>query len=194
MTAHGLKLCGYTGLLTDARGQFVANFAEPHHHKRIPAKIVSLFREPTDISGQLLEFYSEIFSALEIELRELDFTGPIGIDALVYRTENGAMKLKPIVEINPRYTMGRVLVELMRQTFQNSFGSFRLVNAAQSRAEGFENFADYAQMLAGKFPLQFEGEPLPRIRAGALCLNDPATAQVCLAVFQVSRHAPEIFA
>jgi hypothetical protein len=189
MTANGLKLCGYTGLQCDARGQFVANFAESHHHKRIPAKIISLFAEPKDISNRLLEFYGEVFSALEIELRKLDFTGPIGIDAFVYRAENGAVKLKPIVEINPRYTMGRVLVELMRQTFQNSLGSFRLVNAAQLRAGGFENFPAYAQMLAEKFPLQLEGEPLPRIRAGALCLNDPATAQVCLAVFQVSRTA-----
>ncbi|HEY5346433.1 MAG TPA: DUF455 family protein, partial [Verrucomicrobiae bacterium] len=194
MSASGLKLCGYTGLLTDARGQFVANFAESHHHKRIPAKIVSLFAEPVDISNRLLEFYGELFERLEIELRQIDFIGPIGIDAFVYRTESGVMKLKPIVEINPRYTMGRVLVELMRQTFQNSFGTFRLVNAAQLRAEGFENFPAYAQMLAEKFPLQFEGEPLPRIRAGALCLNDPATAQVCLAVFQVSRRTPEIFA
>ena len=192
MTANGLKLCGYTGLQCDARGQFVANFAESHHHKRIPAKIVSLFREPADISNRLLEFYGEVFAALEIELRKIDFTGPIGIDAFVYRAENGTVKLKPVVEINPRYTMGRVLVELMRQTFQNSFGSFRLVNAAQLRAEGFENFPAYAQMLAEKFPLQLEGEPLPRIREGALCLNDPATAQVCLAVFQVSRRAPEI--
>jgi len=189
MTAHGLKLCGYTGLQTDARGQFVANFAESHHHKRIPAKIVSLFAEPKDISNRLLEFYGEIFTRLEVELRQVDFTGPIGIDAFVYRTENGMVKLKPIVEINPRHTMGRVLVELMRQAFQNSFGIFRLVNAAQLRAEGFENFPAYAQMLAEKFPLQLEGEPLPRIRAGALCLNDPATAQVCLAVFQASRTA-----
>ena len=54
MTAHGLKLCGYTGLLNDARGQFQANFAEPHHHKRIPSKIISLFREPANISNRLL--------------------------------------------------------------------------------------------------------------------------------------------
>ena len=194
MTANGLKLYGYTGLQCDARGQFVANFAESHHHKRIPAKIISRFTEPKDISNQLLEFYGEVFAALEIELRKIDFTGPIGIDAFVYRTENGAVKLKPIVEINPRYTMGRVLVELMRQTFQNSFGTFRLVNAAQLRAEGFDNFPAYAKMLAEKFPLELEGEPLPRIRAGALCLNDPATAQVCLAVFQVSRRALEVFA
>ncbi|HEY5040932.1 MAG TPA: DUF455 family protein [Verrucomicrobiae bacterium] len=187
MAANGLKLCGYTGLLNDARGQFVANFAEPHHHKRIPAKIVSLFREPADISRRLLDFYGEVFTRLAAELRAVDFTGPIGIDAFVYREMNGAVKLKPIVEINPRYTMGRVLVELMRQTCQGSSGLFRLVNRAALRAGGFENFPDYARSLAEKFPLKLEGEPVPRIREGVLCLNDPATAQACLAVFQVAR-------
>ena len=189
MTAAGLKLCGYTGLLNDARGQFVANFAESHHHQRIPAKVISRLAAPANISHQLLEFYGEIFAAREAELRRADFTGPIGIDAFIYRDAGGAVKLKPIVEINPRYTMGRVLVELMRQTVQNSFGTFRLVNAAQLRAEGFNNFLDYARSLAEKFPLELAGEPLPRLRSGALCLNDPAAAQVCLAVFQVARSA-----
>jgi uncharacterized ferritin-like protein (DUF455 family) len=187
MSAGGLKLCGYTGLLNDARGQFQANFAEPHHHKRIPARVVMLFREPKDISTRLLEFFGDIFAALEVELRRVDFTGPIGIDAFIYRDAAGAVKLKPVVEINPRYTMGRVLVELMRQTCQNTFGSFRLVNAAQLRAEGFENFPSYARSLAEKFPLQLDGEPLPRLREGALCLNDPASALAVLAVFQASR-------
>ncbi|MEI8291976.1 MAG: hypothetical protein WCH99_21100, partial [Verrucomicrobiota bacterium] len=189
MTATGLKLCGYTGLLNDTRGQFIANFAEPHHHKRIPARVVSLFREPKDISSRLLELYGGIFAALEAELRRADFSGPIGIDAFVYHDAHGALKLKPVVEINPRYTMGRVLVELMRQTSQNSFGSYRLVNAAQLNEEGFESFPDYALSLAKKFPLEIETKPIPRIREGALCLNDPATARICLAVFQVDRTA-----
>ncbi len=187
MTAHGLKLCGYTGLLNDARGQFQANFAEPHHHQRIPAKIISHFREPANISHRLLEFYAEIFAALEAELRRADFTGPVGIDAFVYRTADGAMKLKPVVEINPRYTMGRVLVELMRQTCQNCFGVFRLVNVAQLRAAGFEDFPGYARRLEQTYPLQLEGEPVSRIREGALCLNEPSSARAVLAVFQVSR-------
>ncbi len=189
MSATGLKLCGYTGLLNDPRGQFMANFAESHHHKRIPVKVISLFDAPPDISQQMLDFYGEIFSALEAELRRADFTGPMGIDAFVYRDASGATKLKPIVEINPRHTMGRVLVELMRQTCQASFGHFQLVNPAQLRAAGFENFSTYAQMLAEKFPLQLEGDTVPHIREGALCLNDPATAQVCLAVFKVARDA-----
>jgi uncharacterized ferritin-like protein (DUF455 family) len=187
MSAGGLKLCGYTGLLNDARGQFQANFAEPHHHKRIPARVVALFCEPKDISTRLLELFGKIYAALEAELRRVDFTGPIGIDAFIYRDAAGTTKLKPIVEINPRYTMGRVLVELMRQSCQNTFGLFRLVNAAQLRAEGYENFPGYARSLAEKFPLQPEGDLAPRIREGVLCLNDPAQAEAVLAVFQVSR-------
>ena len=191
MGERGLKLCGYTGLLNDARGQFIANFAEAHHHKRIPAKVISQFNAPVDVSGQLLQFYGEVFAALEKELASRHFTGPIGIDAFVYRADDGTAKLKPIVEINPRYTMGRVLVELMRQAGQNSFGRFQLVNPAQLRAAGLENFPAYAQMLAEKFPLQLEGEPIPKIRSGAICLNDPAKAQACLAIFQVWRTAQD---
>jgi uncharacterized ferritin-like protein (DUF455 family) len=188
MTGRGLKLCGFTGLHCDARGQFIANFAEPHFHKRIPAKVISQFQAAADISGLLLEFYDELFARLETELAAASFVGPLGIDAFVYRDAAGAVKLKPVVEINPRHTMGRVLVELMRQTCQNCHGSFRLVNTAQLRAEGFEHFPAFAKSLVEKFPPQLEGQP-PRLRSGTLCLNDPATAQVCLAVFQVGRAA-----
>ena len=55
------------------------------------------------------------------------------------------------------------------------------------RAEGFEDFPAFARSLTGSHPLRLEGEPTPKIREGALCLNDPAAAQVCLAMFQVSR-------
>ena len=188
MDGSGLKLCGFTGLVNDARGQFVANYAEPHHHKKIPAKIISHFRAAADISGALLALFQFIFEELAVKLRAVDFTGPLGLDAFIYRDAAGRVKLKPVVEINPRYTMGRVLVELMRQTSQNCFGSFRLVNAAQLRAAGFENFSSYAKSLAAQFPRQLEREPATRIRSGIFCLNDPLTAQVCLAIFGVGKN------
>jgi hypothetical protein len=129
--------------------------------------------------------YAEIFVRLEAELRAVQFSGPLGVDAFVYRDADSGVKLKPIVEINPRYTMGRVLVELMRQTCQNCAGAFRLVNAAQLRDEGFGDFPAYAEALEKRFPLRLETEPVPRIREGALCLNDPARVGSCLAVFEV---------
>lgn len=187
MTPAGLKLCGYTGLFNDARGQFIGNWAEPHFHTRIPAKVVALFPGTSDISRRILQLYAEIFTLLAAELRRADYLGPLGIDAFVYRDATGVPRLKPIVEINPRYTMGRLTVELMRQTCQGSSGWFRLLNRAQLRDEGTTYFVSHAQRLTKQFPLRVEGEPTPRIREGALCLNDPAQAQVCLAVFEVRR-------
>ncbi len=186
MTERGLKLCGFTGLINDARGQFIANFAEPHHHRRIPAKVMAWFNVPADLSGRLLELYREIMATLESEFRAAGFTGPAGIDAFVYRDAQGAVRLKPIVEINPRYTMGRVLVELMRQACQNSSGSFQLMNRVRLRGMGLADFPSYARRLAQQFPLRLDGDPAPRIREGALCLNEPDRAQACLAVFQVT--------
>jgi hypothetical protein len=192
MGPQHLKLVGYTGLINDAKGQFQGNWAEPNFARRVPAGVSALFGGVKDISGRLQRLYAEIFSLLEKELREAGLVGPIGIDAFVYRTATGEHRLKPIVEINPRYTMGRLTLELMKQTCPGSHGVFRLVNQAQLRAGGFADFSSYADSLTKRFPLRLEGEPMPKIREGAICLNEPAQAQVCLATFVVSRDAPEL--
>ncbi len=192
MTGDGLKLCGYTGLLNDAKGQFLGNWAEPKFERKLPAAVTSLldFRPAPGNRAQIL--FARLFAALEAELRAVNFIGPLGIDAFIYRTATGERRLKPVVEINPRYTMGRVTVELMKRAAQGSFGLFRLINRTQLRAEGCEDFVSFATQLTSKFPLQFTSEPARRISEGAVCLNDPAQAQVCLAVFQVFRHAPAL--
>jgi hypothetical protein len=143
---------------------------------------VALFREPPDISRRLLLLYADLFALLEAELRRADYLGPLGIDAFVYRDAAGLPRLKAIVEINPRYTMCRVTVELMRQTCQGSFGLFRLVSRSW---RGQASTISPPTLVGERFPLHLEGEPLRRIREGALCLNDPARAQACLATFQV---------
>ncbi|MEI6391314.1 MAG: hypothetical protein WCT12_09425 [Verrucomicrobiota bacterium] len=192
MGPRSIKLCGYTGLINDRKGQFQANWAAANHDRRLPANVAALFGEPADISGRIQRLYGEIFSLLETELQHAGFVGPVGIDAFVYRTDQGGCRLKPVVEINPRYTMGRLTVELMKQTCPGSCGLFRLVTRAQARADGFADFAAYARFLSERFPMQLEGEPVPKIREGVLCLNDPAPAQVCLATFQVSRTLNQI--
>jgi hypothetical protein len=189
MSDEGIKLCGYTGLLNDARGQFQANVALPGHQKKIPANLIALFDELPDIAQRLHALYAEIFNLLEEELRRAKFLGPIGIDAFAYRDAVGKIRLKPIVEINPRYTMGRVTVELMKHVAPGSRGEFRLIGLKQVIAEGFADFPAYVWELSQRRPIRLKGEPSPRIREGAICLNDPARAQVCLAVFQVHHAA-----
>jgi uncharacterized ferritin-like protein (DUF455 family) len=193
MTSDGLKLCGYTGLINNAKGQFQANVAMPGHQKKIPSNLIALFPEPPDIAQRLHALYADIFALLEEELRRANYIGPVGIDAFAYRDAEGKIRLKPVVEINPRYTMGRLTVELMKHAAPGSRGLFRLISRKQALAEGFEDIVVCARALSERFPIQLKGEPSPRISEGAICLNDPAQAQVCLAVFQVT-HATGNFA
>jgi uncharacterized ferritin-like protein (DUF455 family) len=189
MTEGGLRLCGYTGLINDARGQFQGNTAAPGFAKKIPVSVLACFPETPDIASQGHALYAEIFAQLETHLQLAGYLGPLGIDAFVYRADDGSCRLKPVVEINPRYTMGRLTIELMRQTGQRSHGLFQLVNLATLRAQACESFVAYARARQHQFPLRLtEGSP-PRIVEGALCLNDPARAQTVLATLLVTRHA-----
>jgi len=186
MGPDGLRLCGYTGLINDRKGQFLANWAEADYSHSLPAKVAALFHAPQDMAKRLDHLYGVIFSMLETELQHAGFAGPVSIDAFVYRTSQGDYRLKPVVEINPRYTMGRLTVELMKHACPGSCGLFRLVTQAQARAEGFANLSSYARSLGERPGARFEGEPAPKIRQGAFCLNDPEQARVCLATFEVS--------
>jgi hypothetical protein len=185
MGPRGLELCGYTGLINDGKGQFLANWAEADYTRRLPARVATLFQAQADIPRCLQRLYGEVSALLEAELQSVGFVGPVSIDALVYRTPRGDYRLKPVVEINPRYTMGRLTVELMKHTCPGSCGLFRLVTRVQARAEGFADLSSYAGSLGERFALRLEGEPVPKIRQGALCLNDPGQAQVCIATFEI---------
>jgi hypothetical protein len=187
MSGDALRLRGFTGLVTDRKGQFQANWAAPDFARRVPGAVTALFRDMPGLAPRMQILFTAIFAALEPALRAAGHAGPVGIDAFVYRAADGTPRLKPVVEINPRHTMGRLTVELMRHVAPGSHGLFRLVSRKMALAGGCENFPDYARRLATKFPLALEGEPVPKIRAGAVCLNDPATAEACLAIFQVAR-------
>ena len=185
MTPAGLKLCGYTGLINDSKGQFQANWAEPKHHRSFPATVLSSLGVTPRAGNEIQLFFAELFASLERELRLVDFLGPLGIDCFVYRDVSGAMRLKPVVEINPRYTMGRLTVELMKNVYQGCYGLFRLVNRPALKSEGCNDFQSFAAKLREKFPVVLEGSTHPRIREGFVCLTDPEQAEVCLATFQV---------
>jgi hypothetical protein len=86
--------------------------------------------------------------------------------------------------------MGRLTLELMRVVAPGSHGLFRLVNRAQLKAGGFASFAEYARERVASRPGCRVGAPEPRLREGVVCLNDPARAQACLAVLEVTREAP----
>jgi uncharacterized ferritin-like protein (DUF455 family) len=183
----GLRLVGYTGMCVDARGQFLGNWAETQHGRRPPDLAVRALGIQRDAAARLHGIFQALLEPLASSLAEVGFHGPLGMDAFVYRDPVRGCLLKPVVEINPRYTMGRLTLELMAGTASGSHGRLRILNRTMVRAAGFPDFPAYAQDLRSRFPLQFRGDPVPRISSGVLCLNDPMCAKACLATFEVWR-------
>jgi hypothetical protein len=179
-------------LISDHRGQFRGNWAASNCARQIPSWVIALLREPRDVFCRLERLYAAIRAMLEDELRAAGYTGPLGIDAFVYRGADGRCRVKPIVEVNPRYTMGRLTLELMRRTSPGTHGLLRLVNPATARREGEPDLASFAQSLSRRHPLRTEGHPVPQLREGSLCLNDPACAQGWLATFQAARRLDDL--
>lgn len=190
MGAAGLKLEGFTGLRNDLKGQFQSNWTGPRSHRKPPAELFEHLPETGPAHGRINRLYAALIALLEPRLREWGFSGPLGIDAFVYRHPDGRCRLKPVVEINPRYTMGRLTLELMRQVAPGRSGVFRLVSRATATAAGCPGFTEYARCITGRFPLEMGGEPVERIRSGVLCLNDPSLATACLAVLHVGPQTP----
>ena len=56
------------------------------------------------------------------ELKKLNYHGPVGIDAILYKDDKGDIFLKPIVEINLRFTMGNIALQLQKFLKKGSVG------------------------------------------------------------------------
>jgi hypothetical protein len=69
----------------------------------------------------------EVAVKLEAGLREAGYTGAVGVDALVYRERGtGTLRVRDVVEVNPRYTMGRVALELGKRVAPGRWCRFAL--------------------------------------------------------------------
>jgi uncharacterized ferritin-like protein (DUF455 family) len=182
MRSDGLRLLGFTGLLADGRGQYLGNWVEPHPGRPPAAVLRNL---PPGAGRDLSLWLERLRARLETWLHSERFVGPIGIDAFLYRDPVGALRVKPIVEINPRMTFGRLALELMRYTHSGTHGRLRLVSRRQVEREGFSDFQSWVRTMIESHPLRFAGEPVPRIQSGVVCLNDPGMVQGVLAIFEV---------
>ncbi|MCB9779362.1 MAG: DUF455 family protein [Alphaproteobacteria bacterium] len=102
----------------------------------------------------------------------LPFDGPIGVDLLVGRHDD-RLVLHPLVELNPRYTMGRLALALRPRIAPASSAWLSLVRDP------------------GDAPLEVPArDELGRLAAGRLWLTDPRGAKVA-AVLDLAPPSPE---
>lgn len=123
-----------------------------------------------DATGQDLspDFFSRLYPCWLEELRETalqvgkimareNFRGPAGIDALVHRDPSGALQLQPVVEINPRLTMGRIALSIDRKIARGQPAIWAHLRMKDIQKSGFANFVDFSDQMRTRFPVVLSG-------------------------------------
>jgi len=152
---------GVTGLLCDSHGRYRGN----------------LVNAPDDAHGchhLLLEVARRIAAIVRVH----GHLGPAGIDAMVFVDASGQIRLQPVLEINPRHTMGHLALGLRRFLAPSSVG--RLV-VLGPRDRICMSLVDVVAALSAALPPV--RDDAGAIAQAAVPLNDPATATAHLALF-----------
>ncbi|CAA6676495.1 MULTISPECIES: DUF455 family protein [unclassified Lentimonas] len=182
----GLKPLAFTRMVNNRRGQFSGIITNGFTKGLAPELTRFLMTRAANGRPRTFEHYeSQIAPALAAELSTKQFQGPLGIDAFIYRDAEQQLRLKPVVEINPRTTMGRIAHALEQHNAAGTVGFFQIITRAQLKKSTASNFAEWAKQLTATHPIQLTDEPKPRIRSGSFPLTDPLQAKQFLAVYHV---------
>jgi uncharacterized ferritin-like protein (DUF455 family) len=167
--ANGLRPVGICRFLADARGQFTGTLPG-----RWTAQLdgeMAAFLSPR--AGRLRSLTDALVAVLTPVVVGLDYRGPVGIDAMVVRTDAG-LKIDPLVELNPRWTMGRISLALGRRVHPAARARWEFRSAASLAREGLDGEA--WAMPCDRSPRLRDG----LLADGVLATTDPAGATTML--------------
>ncbi len=187
-----LKFIAFTRLVNNVRGQFRGIITNAFCRNLDPAVIRFIMRREAG-GPRLYKWYEkDILAHLEKALASTTFQGPLGLDAFIYRDPNGYLKLKSVVEINPRVTMGRIAHEISIQLGGSSIGYFQIISRSQLKKTKVSSFTDYCTQLAQEHPIQRSEGSKPTIISGSFPLTDPRHTKQFLALYHVRNSLDDI--
>lgn len=165
MTTSGLRRVAFVELENDRRGQFQDCVAGTKF--RAAPEVMRFLMD-----GRLDHYDTALPQKLEPLLRAAEYLGPVGLDAFVYRLPDGSLHLRPLVEMNPRFTMGRLTWELSRRVAHGRRVRFELLRT--------ENPAEKIRELETTNPAVVNAAG--KMISGCVVLNEPAVVLAVLSV------------
>ncbi len=181
-----LKIQDQETTLLEVR-QFITGSHHEYQGTLLGPKLFRLNPQTLRFFHAAFQPWKEFLRQLGDQLRKEGYRGPAGVDAFLWKTQKGELKLKPLVELNPRWTMGRVALELEKSLIPGVSGAWTFLTLKELARLGFSNAQEFAQTMKSKYPVQTErAGGGRRIRSGVLLTNDPAQAQSvlsCLVTF-----------
>lgn len=180
VSKKGIKLVGMTRVINDAAGRYLGTFVHQKWTSGLESDLTEfLFRE----AGVMELYGSEIPKRLE-NLLDKNFRGNLGVDAMVYK-ENDGFKLRKVVEVNPRMTMGRVALELHRHFGFSGSGFYQIL-----RKSKLGDIDQWLKMLEVDDIDAGAEARFQKIPENMSCpLNDPHLAQEFVAVWHLRKGA-----
>ena len=138
---------GLTSFTTDLSGRYLGN---------------NIQELPDGLSSELLAFINEnippVRKALQDELilsrYATDYYGWIGIDILIYKSIDNQLLIHPCLEINCRFTMGTIAINLRDRLSDQSTGEFKIFFGKEGE------FAEFCSEMIVSRPLKIEHEKL----------------------------------
>lgn len=189
MERGGARSVGLVSLLNDHRGQFQGCVigSSPTFGMEVPV-LKLLHGEQGDRYKRLIENIGEALSARCVRSR---YEGPVGVDCFVYRLPDGTLRLKPLVEVNRRYSMGRLAIGLKRFVQAGRILVFGTLGRKSLETIGLGGFQELPGWLHGHFPLERSESKGRKIVSGGICLTDPEMAHQHVGLLLVGREAHE---
>ncbi len=184
VTADGVKLYGIVKMDNDRRGMIDSLISESPFGRNEAPDIRRFLNAPVK-NQRLMQVYEESVKPIADELRSAGYIGPFGIDSCVYRDLHGELKIRPVIELNPRFTMGRLTLELTRLIAQGCRGTLKFIGKRDLKDYQVEGFRELATKLDQDHPLQWKSGSQRKLNGGWIPLNDPEHAREALGIFVI---------
>ena len=179
---------GWTRFLTDGRGQYRGSFVGSLTAGLAEEVKRFLYGDGRD-ARRLPKLGEQLAEWLVEPLCAAGYQGPVGVDAMVYR-DGDCLRLKPIVEINPRTTMGRVALKLQQVVNSARTALWLVISRREVAAAGFADLAECAAALETAHPARLMPDG-KQLSGGVLFTTDPAQARSFATVLLVGESLAE---
>lgn len=136
----------------------------------------------------MVERLQQVGLSLGEQLAADGYRGPFGVDAMLYRGRDGLL-MKPVVELNPRHTMGFISLRVRTLLAVNRCGIWALLSRNDVKRAGFSDFVEFFRWVDSELPVErFDG----RVSHGSVWLSDPHQAEKFVALMLVGSDKVEL--
>lgn len=126
-----MEYLGYSVFTTNTNGQYQRTLIHPDLQKIVP-------EADSDFYG-MIETTAEILTnALKKSVYSRSYQGFLGIDAMIFRHDNG-LKIQPCIEINCRMNMGILTLYIEKIIHPEATGKFELFYGKHGEFKSFAN-------------------------------------------------------